>query len=98
MSKQVSFDDLDFQEHSMNESKEMVLRYGPAVHARMHFHNGYGVSVIRGRAFYSDGDDYEVAMLDKDGRLMYTDIVNNDVLGHLTKDQVTDVMRKIAAY
>jgi hypothetical protein len=89
MSKQVSFDDLDFQEHSMNESKEMLLRYGPAVHARMHFHNGYGVSVIRGRAFYSDGDDYEVAN---------TDIVNNDVLGHLTKDQVTDVMRKIAAY
>jgi hypothetical protein len=61
----------------------------------MLFKNGYGVSVLRGTLFYSNGvDTYEVAVL-KDGHITYHTKITNDVLGHLSKKEVTEVMKKV---
>lgn len=65
------------------------------VRATANFKNGYGVSVLRGSAFYSNGvDTYEVAIL-KHGSLCYDTYITNDVLGHRTESEVSDVMRQV---
>ena len=61
----------------------------------MDFENGYGISVIFGSMFYSNGiDTYEVGIL-KDGILCYDTPITDDVIGYITADEVTDIMRKI---
>lgn len=63
--------------------------------ARMDFPNGYGVSVITGSMFYSTPDTpYELAIL-KNGRLCYDTPITDDVLGYLTKKEVTEVMKQV---
>ena len=63
--------------------------------AKMNFENGYGISVIFGSMFYSNGiDTYEVGIL-KDGILCYATPITDDVIGYITADEVTDIMRKI---
>ena len=63
-----------------------------AKQAILNFDNGYGVSVLFGDCFYSNGiDTYELAVLRK-GRLCYKTPVTDDVLGHITKEQVTEAM------
>jgi hypothetical protein len=58
------------------------------------FENGYGVSVLFGSCFYSNGKDtYEVAVL-FDGSI--TDITD-DVMGYLSEYEVSEVMSKVAA-
>lgn len=60
--------------------------------AILNFDNGYGVSVLLGDYFYSNGiDTYELAVLYK-GSLCYTTPVTDDVLGYITKEQVTEAM------
>jgi hypothetical protein len=63
--------------------------------ASMYFKNGYGVSVLCGTAFHSNGvDTYEVAIL-RDGEITYDTDITDDVLGHLSKKEVTEVMKKV---
>ena len=62
----------------------------------MEFDNGYGVSVVR--TPYSYGGDkglYEMAVLDKTGRVTYDTPITNDVLGYLTEDEVTEYMIEV---
>lgn len=57
--------------------------------ARMNFNNGYGISVLLGKMFYSNGKNtYEVAVL-YNNRLAY------DVLGWQTAEQVTEIMSRV---
>lgn len=80
-----TFDDLQFYPHEA----------GSGMHAVMNFHNGYGVSVLCGKLFYSNGiDTYEVGIL-YDGNLTYSTEITSDVLGGLTRDEVTEVMEKV---
>lgn len=59
------------------------------------FFNGYGVSVLFGNSFYSNGvDTYEVAIL-KDGHLCYSTPITDDVLPYQTKEEVSDIMKKV---
>lgn len=52
--------------------------------------------MVCGNWFYSNGvDTYEVAVLDEEGDIDYSTSITSDVLPHLTKDKVTEVMKQI---
>ena len=61
--------------------------------AEMKFKNDYGVSVITG-GYGNDSAPYEVAVLYKDG-LCYDTPITDDIIGYLTEDGVTDIMKKV---
>lgn len=81
-----TFDDLKFYPHHYSiDGQQAVLYFG----------NGYGCSVLIGKDFYSNGiDTYELGVL-RDGLLCYDTPITDDVLGYLTKEEVTIVMKKI---
>lgn len=84
-----TFKDLEFKEH------QLAKFYKGAKQAIMEFENGFGVSVIFGSCFYSNGiDTYEVAVL-KNGSLCYDTIITSDVLGGLTEFEVSEVIQKV---
>lgn len=84
-----TFEDLEFNE--LNDSPFMVGKK-----SRMHFENGYGVSVVSHSYSYGGRDGlYEVAVLDSDDNLTYETSVTNDVIGYLTEEDVTDVMKQV---
>lgn len=79
--------DLDFFPHKAGLS---------GVHAVKMFDNGYGVSVLLGSMFYSNGHTtYEVAILNSDGSIAYDTPITDDVLGHRTIEEVDDIMRQV---
>jgi len=88
-----TFKDLDFKKHSMAESG--IERYQNSKQAKKTFDNNYGVSVIFGECFYSNGiDTYELAVL-FDGDITYNTEITDDVLGHLSEDEVSAIMIKV---
>ena len=88
-----TFKDLDFKKHSIAESG--IERYQDAKQATEKFENNYGVSVIFGNCFYSNGKDtYELAIL-YDGDITYNTGMTNDVLGHLSEEEVSEIMIKV---
>ena len=83
------FQDLPF--FPINDAPFMVGKK-----ARMHFDNGYGVSVVSHSYSYGGRDGlYEVAVLDSNDDLTYDTPVTNDVIGYLTEEDVTDVMKQV---
>lgn len=83
------FQDLPF--FPINDAPFMVGKK-----ARMHFDNGYGVSVVSHSYSYGGRDGlYEVAVLDSGDNLTYDTPVTNDVIGYLTEEDVTDVMKQV---
>jgi len=84
----MKFADLDFKPH---------LGGVGGVQARVAFDNGYGASVVR-TSFSYGGEEgkYELAVL-KDGDLNYETPITDDVLGWLTKGQVTNTLKAIEA-
>ena len=84
-----TFKDLEFEQ--LNDTPYMVGKK-----SRMQFDNGYGVSVISHTHSYGGRSGlYEVAVLDKDGFLTYETPVTSDVIGYLTEEDVTDVMKQV---
>lgn len=80
-----TFKDLEFYPHEV----------GAGTHAIMEFNNGYGVSVVSGTLFYSNGiDTYEVAIL-HNGHITYSTDITADVLGWQTECQVSEIMRRV---
>ena len=64
--------------------------------SRIQFDNGYGASVVSHN--FSYGGDlglYEIAILDNKGQICYFTPITNDVIGHLTEEDVTEVLIKI---
>ena len=83
------FQDLPF--FPINDAPFMVGKK-----ARMHFDNGFGVSVVSHSYSYGGRDGlYEVAVLDPNDELTYDTPVTNDVIGYLTEEDVTDVMKQV---
>jgi len=83
------FEDLEFE-------KIEDAPYQIGVKSRMMFENGYGVSVVSHTYSYGGKDGlFEVAVLGKDGDLTYDTSVTNDVIGYLSPDDVTDVMKQV---
>lgn len=80
-----TFKDLVFENHPVAGGKM----------ARMQFDNGYGISVISGKMFYtSDSAPYECAVLFNDD-ITYNTSITDDVIGHQTEEGITEVMAKI---
>lgn len=75
------------------------IHFGEVKQAKIFFKNGYGASVIQGSFAYTDNDkEWELAVLkgDKEGSsLCYTTPITDDVLGHLSKVRVNNVLNKI---
>lgn len=92
--KMKTFKDLEFK--LRNKSWEEDITSQQAV---MFFSNGYGVSVLLGRRFYSNGvNTYELAVLRGNEdmyKLDYTTHVTDDVLGYITEDEVTQAMLEV---
>ena len=89
-----TFKDLEFRAHELSRFAEKGAK-----HARIFFPNGYGVSVLFGGDFYSNRiDTYELAIIRKCGddySIVYDTPITNDVLAHLTEDEVTEAMIKV---
>lgn len=66
------------------------------IRAYMEFPNKYGVSVIQGQYTYGgDRGLFELAVM-KDGHLCYDTPITDDVIGHLTEEDVTEIMQQVA--
>jgi len=95
-----TFKDLIFEDHPISvgaDNLPISIRddYKNAKHATITFDNGYGVSVIFGKCFYSNGvDTYEVAVT-KEGRLCYDTNITSDVIGYASEKKVTEIMKKV---
>ena len=84
-----TFQDLEFEQ--INDAPFMVGKK-----ARMHFDNGFGVSVVSHTYSYGGKNGlFEIAVLDKDGNLTYDTPVTSDVIGYLTEEDVTNVMKQV---
>jgi len=60
------------------------------------FDNGYGASVICNQGSYgNDNGLFELAVLDKDGKLCYDTPITDDVEGYLTFQGVADILKEI---
>jgi hypothetical protein len=54
------------------------------------------VSVVSHSHSYGGRDGlYEIAVLDSDDKLTYDTPVTNDVIGYLSEEDVTDVMKQV---
>lgn len=71
-------------------------------HTHHFFDNHYGVSVIRGPYTYGGKNGlYELAVMhmgpeDKESTLVYDTPITGDVIGHLTPEEVTDLMKQVS--
>lgn len=87
-----TFKELIFKDHAI--SKDSLLFNGHK-QAMLNFDNGYGVSVLFGKSFYSNGvDTFELAVL-KDGKLCFDTHITNEVVGYINSDKVTELMKLI---
>ena len=60
------------------------------------FNNGYGASVICNQSSYgSDNGLFELAVLDKDGKICYDTTITSNVIGYMTHDHVARVLKDI---
>ena len=84
-----TFKDLVFEELSMHDG----------IGARMHFENGFGVSVVRHEFSYGGKDGlFELAVL-FDNEIHYDNpVANGDVVGYLRPEDVTDAMSLIQKF
>ena len=80
-----TFDDLEFKKHVIDNDGK---------HAIMKFDNKYGISVVRLKGSFGYPLLWEIAVLYEEDITYNTDITD-DVIGHLTELEVTDVMRLI---
>lgn len=95
-----TFKDLEFVQHPTSKGAgtlplSMRNKYMNLKQAVMDFDSGYGVSVVLGDVFYSNGvNTYKLGIL-KGGHLCYDIWVTDDVMGWLTADEVTATMAKV---
>ena len=82
-----TFKDLEFKPHMI----------GNGLQARIKFYNLRGVSVVKFDGSHGYPDLWELAVLDKNGRLDYETPITDNILGYLTDDDVTEIMQKVEA-
>lgn len=94
--KYMRFEDLLFRPHPGG---------GVGIQGMAFFPNGYGVSVVRFKTMfgsfgsYTDNElEWEIAILKgtkENWEICYSTPITDDVIGHLTQDEVTDKMFEI---
>lgn len=84
-----TFEDLQFRPH-------YILEEGK--HAKIKFENGYGVSVVFGDVFYSNGiDTYEVAIMDRES-IARDKKGDQMIFGRVSKERVTEIMKMVQGF
>jgi hypothetical protein len=93
----MNFSDLNFHPHTNYPDT--------GIHAKHFFPNGYGVSVVRfttprgfGGSYGAEEGLYEAAVLkglEDNWEICYDTPITSDVLGHLTEEEVEDVLQQI---
>ena len=63
--------------------------------ATVNFTNGYYISIINGMYSQGDVDEYELAILNKDG-ITYSTPLADDVVGFLTKEGIEQFVRDVS--
>lgn len=88
------FKDLQFTAHRIGDGKQAVMM----------FENGYGVSVVRlkvagiYRSYTRNENEWELAVLEGNEEKWsrtYDTPITDDVIGHLSEREVSEVMRKV---
>lgn len=80
-----TFKDLKFKTHHYSGKQ-----------AELKFTNNFGVSVLLGDEYYSNGvDTYEVATLLNDHLVYIEGITDDDVAAYPTAEEVTELMEKV---
>ena len=78
----------------MFKPTEINEHYG-GIQKTYKFDNGYGASVIRHKGSYGYAQGkWELAVLEG-GELCYTSPITEDVIGHLTEDEVESILKQI---
>ena len=78
----------------MYSPTEINKHYG-GIQKTYEFDNGYGASVIRHKGSYGYAQGkWELAVLEGD-ELCYTSPITEDVIGHLTEDEVESILKQI---
>jgi len=80
--------------------KKYIVEEGTDWHggifAKYQFPNGYGASVIKNSVSYGGKSGlYELAVLNKDGKIIYDTPITDDVLGYLTLLDVTKHLKEV---
>lgn len=84
-----TFKDLTFETYD----GDALCRNGKR--SRIYFDNGYGASVVSHTFSYGGSQGlYEIAVLKEDD-ITYDTPITSDVVGHLTEDEVTEVLKQI---
>lgn len=80
------FKDLQFKTHP----------YSSGILSREVFDNGYGVSVVRTETSYGGREGlFEVAIVNASGGINYSTPITDDVIGYLTEEEVSDIMKRV---
>ena len=103
--------EIDFEKPTLERPHPIVKEVGSGTQKIWRFPNGYGASVVqfklRGNLEYgsytSNSDEWELAVLkfgeDEDIEncgLCYDTPITSDVIGHLTKTEVEEILLKIS--
>jgi hypothetical protein len=85
---ETEFGKLHFNEHPNGFGVQAIIKYD----------NGYGASVVKHDYSYGGRKGlFEIAVLDKDGELHYDNpVAGGDVLGYLTKEDVSKILEQIS--
>lgn len=82
----IVFRELNFQTHPMGIGEQCIVR----------FSNGYGASIVKGAYTYGgDKGLYELAVFGKDGGVTYDTPITDDVLGHMTEQDIEETLVQI---
>lgn len=83
----------------MNNFKELPNNpLNGGIQYKAKFTNGYGASIVKHQFSYGgDRGLYELAVVGPDGNLCYTTPITNDVLGHLSEQEVNETLDAIEA-
>lgn len=89
-----TFNDIEFKSHKV----------GDGFHGLIFFPNGYGVSVVRfkinGRygSYTNTDNQWELAVIfgnENEWELTYNTPITNDVIGYLSSEKVTNIMKQV---
>lgn len=93
-----TFNDLEFVSDLPWKAPRKVVHHllGLTKRAHLTFDNGWIVSVVIGSFTYGGkAGKYELEILDEDGNICYDSELGDDVFGHLSEEEVTNLMIKI---
>jgi hypothetical protein len=89
-----TFEDIEFKPHGMGDGLQGLI----------FFPNGYGVSVVRFKfndrfgSYTSNDDEWELAVIfgnENEWDITYNTPITSDVMGHLSSEEVTDIMKQV---